>query len=114
MYVVVIVPKTVSLVRLRCAAFAVDPAGVPASIVFLLPDRDAVLHFIDDEPAGVEGVAAVGGADTHPYRHVGQVERVDSMDTRGMLDGKALHRLRQYPVPLFDRQGLEGFVLEAR
>src|ERR1700676_3291250 len=84
----------VAMARLRCAAFAVDPAGVPASIVFLLPDPDAVLHFIDDDPAGVEGFAAVGVADTHPHRDVGQVERADPMDARGMLDGKALYRLR--------------------
>src|SRR5216683_3226224 len=85
--VIVIVPTPAGLARLRCAAFAVDPAGVPASIMLLLPDRDAVLHFIDDEPAGVEGFAAVGGADAHPHRHVGQVEGADPMNARGMLDG---------------------------
>src|SRR6266404_235390 len=101
-------------VRFRCAAFAIDPAGVAASVMFLLPDRDAMLHFIDDEPAGVEGFAAVGGADAHPYRHVGQVKGSDPMDAHGMLDGKALHRLRQDPVALLDGQRLKGFVLEAR
>src|SRR5258706_14041559 len=110
----VYVSVPVGMARFRCAAFAIDPAGVAASIMFLLPDRDAVLHFIDDEPAGVEGFAAVGGADAHPYRGVGQVEGSDPMDAHGMLDGKALHRLRQDPVALLDGQGLKGFVLEAR
>jgi len=41
-------------------------------------------YFIDDEPAGVEGFAAVGGADTHPHRHVGQIERSDPMDACGV------------------------------
>ena len=72
--VIVIVSMPVGVARLRCAAFAVDPAGVPASLMFLLPDRDAVLYFIDDEAAGVEGLAAVGGAHPHPDRHVRQVE----------------------------------------
>src|SRR5260370_9544063 len=96
----VFVPKPEGVARLRCAAFAVDPAGVPASIMFLLADRDAVLHFIDDEPAGVEGFAAVGGADTHPHRHVRHPESADPMDAGGMLDGTALQRLRQDPVAL--------------
>src|SRR6266481_5688535 len=90
----------VSVTRLRCAALAVDPARVPASIMFLFPDRDAVLHFVDDEPARVEGFAAMGGADTHPHRHAGLVERAQPMDAGGVLDGEALHRLRQDPVAL--------------
>src|SRR6266404_1409605 len=98
----VIVSMPVGVERLRCAAFAVDPAGVPASIMFLLPDREAVLYFIDDEPAGVEGFAAVGGADTHPHRHVGQIERSDPMNACGVLDGEAPYRLRQDSVALFE------------
>src|SRR5260370_36012035 len=73
----VIVPKPAGLARLRCAAFAVDPAGGPASIMLLLPDRDALLHFIDDEPAGVEGFARVGRTAAHPHRPCSQVERSD-------------------------------------
>src|SRR6266700_43660 len=103
-----IVPRPVSLAR--CAAFAVDPAGVPASIMFLLPDRDAVLHFIDDVPAGIEGCAAMRGADAHPHRYVGQVERSNPMDAGSTLDGKALHRLRKDSFALLDGQRLEGFV----
>src|SRR6202041_1752053 len=72
-----------------CAAFAVHPARVAAAIVFLLPDRHSMLHFIDDEAAGIEGLAAMRGADAHPHGHVAQSERADAMNAQSVFHREA-------------------------
>ena len=43
------------------ATLAVHPARVAVHVVLFLPDGHTVLHFIDDETAGLEGFVAVGG-----------------------------------------------------
>ena len=46
------------LVRMR-AALAVDPARVAVDVVLFLPDRHAVLHFVDDVAARRERLGAM-------------------------------------------------------
>src|SRR6202034_2427531 len=87
--VAVIVTMVVPVGWWRCAAFAVHPARIAAAIVFLLPDRHSMLHFIDDEAAGIEGLAAMHGADAHPHGHVAQSQRADAMDAQGVLHREA-------------------------
>src|SRR5258708_1498566 len=54
----------VSVAGRHRAALAVHPAGITASIMFFLPDRHAMFHFVDDEPAGVQALAPLRGP--HP------------------------------------------------
>jgi len=109
MFVRMIVP----VVRRRRAALAVDPARVAASVMFFFPDRNPVFDFIDDVSTRIECFAPVGGADAHPNGHVGEIERADTMDARGMFNGKTLQCFGKYAVALFDGKGLKGFVLES-
>ena len=64
--VVVLVRMFMRVVRRARAALAVHPAGIAVDVVFLLPDRDAMLDFVDDEAAGAERLVAMRGADAHP------------------------------------------------
>src|ERR1700678_2142243 len=89
MRVIVAVTVIVPVGWRRCAALAVHPARIAAAIVFLLPDGHSMLHFIDDEAAGIEGLAAMHGADAHPHGHVAQSQRADAMDAQSALHGEA-------------------------
>src|ERR1700721_2237033 len=73
----------------RRTALAVHPARIAAAIVFLLPDRHSMLHLIDDEAAGIEGFAAMRGADAHPHGHVAQSERADAMNAQSVFHREA-------------------------
>src|ERR1700728_3573501 len=73
----------------RRTALAVHPARIAAAIVFLLPDRHSMLHLIDDEAAGIEGFAAMRGADADPHGHVAQSERADAMNAQSVLHWEA-------------------------
>src|SRR5258708_14574915 len=87
----------VSVAGRHRAALAVHPAGITASIMFFLPDRHAMFHFVDDEPAGVEGLAAVRGADTDPHGHSAQAQGADTMDPERVLYREAPQALRNDP-----------------
>jgi len=45
--------------------------------VFLFPDRQPVLHFIDDEAAGAKGLVAVRRRGTDPDGDFAQRQRAD-------------------------------------
>src|SRR5258708_37655525 len=75
----------VSVAGRHRAALAVHPAGITASIMFFLPDRHAMFHFVDDEPAGVQGLAAMPGADTDPHRHIAPAQGADTMEAETVL-----------------------------
>src|SRR5882762_1288859 len=97
----------------RRAALAVHPAGITASIVFFLPDRHAMFHFVDDESAGVEGFSAVRGTDTDPHGHVVQAQRPDTMDAESVLDREAAQGIGNDTLAFFHREFLECFVFQA-
>src|ERR1700685_2001886 len=71
------------------AALAIHPARITASIVLFLPDRHAMLHFVDDEAAGIEGLAAMRGADSDPHGHVAQPQSADAMNAERVLHREA-------------------------
>jgi hypothetical protein len=56
--------------------------------VLFLPDRDAVLDFVDDEAAGAEGFVAVVGADADPHSHFANAELAHAMHTLGGHDAE--------------------------
>src|SRR6188768_2146364 len=96
-----------------CASLAVHPAGIPVDVVLFLPDRYAMLHFVDDEPAGPKRLVAVHGADSDPDRDVADRQRPDAMYAGGaghakFFDG-GLHDARAF---LLGELG-EGLVFEA-
>src|ERR1700728_5318870 len=80
----------------RGAALAIDPAGIAVLVVLLLPDRHAVLDLVDDVAAGIEGLAAMRGADADPDRELPDRQRPYAMRTAGALDPESLARFGQY------------------
>src|SRR5712664_26275 len=113
MIMLVLVPVPVSVTRRRRAALAVHPAGIAASIVFFLPDRHAMLHFVDDEAAGVEGLSAMRGTDTDPHGHIAQGQRADTVDAESVLDRKAPQGVGDDALAFLHRELLERFVFQA-
>src|SRR5258707_4344686 len=103
----------VSVAGRHRAALAVYPAGITASIMFFLPDRHAMFHFVDDEPAGVEGLAAMRGADTDPHGHIAQAQGADTMDAESVLDREAPQGVGNDALAFLHREFLERFVFQA-
>jgi hypothetical protein len=95
------------------AGFAVDPAGIPVGVILLLPDRDAMLDVVDDEAAGVEGLAAVRGADPDPDRKLADLQCADAVRAAGALEAKACAGFRQDALTLAGRERCERLVLQA-
>src|SRR5882762_6954228 len=108
----VFMPVLVSVAGRRRAALAVHPAGITASIMFFLPDRHAMFHFVDNETAGVEGFAAMRGTDSDPHGHIAQAQRAHAMDAQSVLDRKAPQGLGDDALALFHREFLERFVFQ--
>src|SRR5258708_21248664 len=104
----------VSVAGRHRAALAVHPAGITASIMFFLPDRHAMFHFVDDEPAGVEGLAAVRGADTDPHRHIAQAQGPATMDAESVLDREAPPGVGNDGLAFLHRDILERSVFTTR
>src|ERR1700732_4017290 len=102
----------VSVVRRRRAALAVYPARITAAVVLFLPDRHAMLHFVDDETAGVEGFAAMHGAESPPHRHIAQIQRTDAMDAQRVLHGEAPQGVGDDALAFLHREFLECFVFQ--
>src|SRR6185437_1255697 len=96
----------------RGTALAVHPARVAAAVVLFLPDGHAVLYLVDDETAGVEGFAAVGGTHAHPHGHVAHLQGADAMNAPGVQNREALQGLGHDARAFLDREFLEGFVFE--
>src|SRR6266478_4638045 len=86
-FMIMLVP--VSVTRRRRATLAVHPAGITAAIMFFLPDRHAMLHFVDDEAARLEGFAAMRRTDSDPDSHVVQSQRAHAVDAQSVLHRKA-------------------------
>src|SRR6185312_13975191 len=103
----------VRVLRRRRAALAVHPARVAADVVLLLPDRHAMLHFIDDVAAREERLVPVTRARANPHREIADGETPDAMHASRMLDAEPLHRFGHDALGFLQRERLEGFVLEA-
>jgi len=71
--------------RRRGAALAVHPPGITAQVVLLFPDRQSVLHLVDDVTAGAERLVAVRGAHSHPHGELADRESADAMHARPEL-----------------------------
>src|ERR1700722_2324946 len=98
----------------RCrATLAVHPARITAAIMFLLPDRHAMLHFVDDEAARFEGFAAMHRTDSDPDGHVVQSQRAHPVDAQGVLHRKAPQGVGDDPLAFLHRKFLERFVFQA-
>ena len=69
-------------VCVRGASFAVHPAGIAVDVVLLLPDRHAMLHFIDDVAACGKRFCAMSGADADPNGKIADLKRSDAMKAR--------------------------------
>src|SRR3979490_295950 len=80
--------------------------------MFLLPNGDAMLHFIDDEATGIEGFAAVRGTHADPDRHVAQLQGADAMDAQRVLYRESPQRFCDDAVAFLPRQFLKSFVLQ--
>src|SRR5579863_2594910 len=98
--------------RARRATLTIDPAGVTAQVVLLLPDRQAVLDLVDDVTAGSEGLVAVRRAHPHPYRQLADREITEPVHAGGARHAEAAERLRHDALAFAHRQCFEGFVLE--
>src|SRR5260370_7894457 len=109
-FMIMLVP--VSAAGRRRAALAVHPAGIAASIVFFLPDRHAMLHFVDDEAAGVEGLSAMRGTDTDPHGQIAQGQRADTVDAESVLDRKAPQGVGDDALAFLHPELLERFVFQ--
>src|SRR5258708_12547641 len=104
----------VSVMRRRRAALAVHPARITAAVVLFLPDRHAMLHFVDDETTGVEGFAAMHGADPDPHRHIAQIQGADAMDAQRMLHREAPQGVGDDALAFLHRQFLEALLFHPR
>jgi hypothetical protein len=82
--------------------------------MFFLPDRDAMLHFIDDEPAGAERLVAMRGAHAYPDSNVTDREGTDSMHAGGASDAKAAHGFRHDARAFLFCELRERLVFQAR
>ena len=96
------------------AAFAIDPSRIAIDVVFLLPDRNAVFHFVDDIAAGLERFVAMPAADADPHGDIADAKRARAMHARGFADAEALDGFVDDALSFFDREIDECFVLKTR
>src|SRR5882672_114735 len=91
---------------------AVYPAGVAGHVVLFLPDRQVVLHFVDDVAAGGEGLAAMAGADADPDREFADLERADPVHAERARDAELLDGNAHDAFALAYRELFVRFVFE--
>src|SRR6266403_5005344 len=109
-----VVPVHASCVRGRGgAALAIDPAGVTAQVVLLLPDRHALLDLVNDVAAGEKRLVAMRCAHSHPHRQLADRKLADAVQARGVRHAKARDRLGEDALTFANGERLEGFVLQA-
>lgn len=58
------------LARIVAGQFAIHPTRVTTGVMLFLPDRHALLYFINDVTAGIEGCAAMCGGSADPHGHI--------------------------------------------
>src|SRR6478609_726398 len=100
------------VMRMRGASLAVNPSGVAADVVLLLPDGHAMLHFIDDEAAGLEGFVAMRGCDAYPDGDVAQLQVADAVHAQRLRHAESLGSLGHDALAFANTQRLEGLVFQ--
>src|SRR6266478_9588361 len=80
--------------------------------MLLLPNRHTVLYFIDDEPAGIEGFAAVRGTHADPDRHVAYAQGAHTMDAKSVFYRELPQGFGDDPLAFLHRQFLKSFVFQ--
>jgi hypothetical protein len=98
----------------RCgAAFAVDPARITVDVVFLFPNGDAVLHFVDDVPTRSEGLVTMARTYADPHCELAEGKIPDAMHAPRVLDTEARTGLRDDSLALSNGELRKRLVLEA-
>src|SRR6195256_4829676 len=109
-----VVPVSASCVRGRGgAALAIDPTGVTAQVVLLLPDRHALLDLVNDVAAGEKRLVAMRCAHSHLHRQLADRKLADAVQARGVRHAKARDRLGEDALTFANGERLEGLVLQA-
>lgn len=80
--------------------------------MFLLPDGDAGLGFVDDGAAGVEGVAAVRRRHAHPDREFAELEKSGAVHAGGAEDRGARRDFGENAGAFLFREGDVGLILQ--
>src|SRR3989338_6024636 len=89
-----------------------DPAGISAGVIFLLPNRQARLVFIDDIATGAETVLAVGRNDTDPHRHVADLKPAGAVNAFGRDHVEFFHDFPEYILRLTLTKGRVSLVFQ--
>lgn len=79
---------------------------------FLFPDRYRLLYRINDVPAGIERVCAVGRRYADQYRNLANPKRAFSVDDNTFKNSPSLAGLLNDLAHLTDRHPVVGFVFE--
>ena len=114
-----VVVGMVVIVRLdgaRCrssTALAIHPTRITVDVMLFFPDRDAVFDLVDDPTTRAERLIAVWGGDAHPDGELAERQIPDTVHTTRVDDSEARAGLGHDALPLPQRQGLEGLVLQA-
>ena len=116
MAVVVGMAVIVRLDGARCrssTALAIHPTRITVDVMLFFPDRDAVFDLVDDPTTRAERLIAVWGGDAHPDGELAERQITDAVHTTRVDDPEARAGLGHDPLPLAQRQCLEGLVLQA-
>ena len=99
--------------RCRGTALAVHPTRITVGVMLFFPDRDAVFDLVDDPTTRAEGLIAVWSGDAHPDGELAERQITDAVHTTRVDDPEARAGLGHDPLPLPQRQCLEGLVFQA-
>src|SRR5690606_39720252 len=80
----------------------------------IFPDRNTVLHFIDDVTTGCKRFRPMPRADAHPDGQIADRKRADAMHARRFHDAETADRFVHDALAFLARERLEGFVLQTR
>ena len=81
--------------------------------MFLLPDRNAVLHFVDDVPTRFEGLVTMARTHADPHCELSEGKIPDAMHAPRVLDTEARTGLRDDAFALSNGELRKRLVLEA-
>jgi hypothetical protein len=94
--------------------FTLYPTGVPIGIVFLFPDGDTPLYFINNVTTCGEGFFPVLGRCANPYGNFPDLEVTGPMDTTAVDYIKFLKGLGENPATFLPGEVRVCFILKAR
>src|SRR5207302_316226 len=85
---------------------------VAAGVMLFLPDRQAVLHLVDDVAARLERLRAVRRAHPHPHGELADGQIPEPVHAGRVRHAEARHRLAENALALAHGERFEGLVLE--